>query len=285
MEYNLLQHKANQICDKDSCEGKLSDNQMEDNDWIMPSQGFTCSGSIMSFIFAGDIRPTSTDNFPTITLWTAKQNKSSTEIYYVKVPGNERTLNYHLYNFSTTGPLHYHLTNPLHYNKGDFLGLENYNESTGIRLYYIADNSSQVYELLNAGSTIDLDDAGDSINRKVLLLPVTGKFDATLLSQYILITDAPYCLTGFPDEDTVVSKSRDITVVSRYGNNARWFFLNLRMSCDGHVTHVLFGAIKLSNDVSLENKKYNIIIINFPNRTILKFLEFNSGDFLTEMSF
>ena len=42
-----------------------------------------------------------------------------------------------------------------------------------------------------------------------------------------------------------MNKSRDITVVYKYPNNVHLYFPDLNITCNGNVTHVLFGARKL----------------------------------------
>ena len=40
----------------------------------------------------------------------------------------------------------------------------------------------------------------------------------------------------------MITKSRDITNVIKYQDNARRFFPDLHVTCDGHVTHIIVGG-------------------------------------------
>ena len=40
----------------------------------------------------------------------------------------------------------------------------------------------------------------------------------------------------------MITKSRDITNVIKYQNNARRYFPDLHVTCDGHVTHIIVGG-------------------------------------------
>ena len=176
MDYELLQHKAKQICNNDVCKGSLEMNRLRDGMWIMPSYNFTCSGNITSLLLGGDMRLNKAD-YPTISLWS-RQGGSTV---YNKVSSSDRTLSLDPYNFSTSGPLLYHLSEPLQFESGQVLGLRHYDNNGILRLYYIDNDQSMIYKLNDVNSnTIDTQDNHDidsskTIYGQVLLHPYTGK--------------------------------------------------------------------------------------------------------------
>ena len=50
MDYELLQHKAEQICNSTTCDGPLNKNRMWNEEWILASYPFNCSGNITSLL-------------------------------------------------------------------------------------------------------------------------------------------------------------------------------------------------------------------------------------------
>ena len=178
MDYELLQHKAEQICNSDTCNGPLN-NKLGRGMWIMTSYNFNCSGNITSLLLGGDLRLNKYSN-PTISLWS-RQGEGST--IYNKVVGSERTLSLDPYNFSTSGPLLYHLSEPLQFESGQILGLFYYFFwKRTLRLYYIDDSLTKIYSLrllyINS-NTIDTS-KGSNVNnveyKEVLIYPKTSKY-------------------------------------------------------------------------------------------------------------
>ena len=179
MDYELLQHKAEQICNND-CNGPLNNNKLGGGMWIMTSYSFTCSGNITSLLFGGDLR-LNEDNYPNISLWSRQEGST----IYNKVASSDRTLSLDPYNFSTSSPLLYHLSEPLQFESGQVLGLRHYDGSGILRLYYI-DNSNQsmIYKFRNDfinSNTIDTSKTkrmGAQVEKElkeVLIYPKTGK--------------------------------------------------------------------------------------------------------------
>ena len=172
MDCELLQHKAEQICDKNTCNGPLNKNRMGNDMWIMPSYSFTCSGNVTSLLFGGDLR-LNEDYYPIISLWS-RQGGST---IYNKVAGSDRTLSLDPYNFSTSGPLLYHLSEPLQFESGQVLGLRHYDNSGILRLYYIDNSLSMIYKFKNKfinSNTIDTSQGSNVHNvehKQVLIYP------------------------------------------------------------------------------------------------------------------
>ena len=175
MDYELLQHKAEQICNN-NCNGPLNNNRMGEGMWILTSYSFTCFGNITSLLLGGDLR-LDEDNHPTISLW----NRQEGSTVYNKVASSDRTLSLDPYNFSTSGPLLYHLSEPLQFESGQVLGLRHYDGI--LRLYYI-DNSDQsmIYKFKNNfinSNTIDTSEGSNVHNvehKEVLIYPKTSKY-------------------------------------------------------------------------------------------------------------
>ena len=167
MDYELLQHKAEQICNSDTCNGPLNHNTLGGGMWIMTSYSFSCSGNITSLLLGGDLR-LDEDNHPTISLWS-RQGEGST--IYNKVVSSDRTLSLDPYNFSTSGPLLYHLSEPLQFESGQVLGLRHYGNSGILRLYYINNsNQSMIYKLEDVNSnTINTQDNNDIDSSKTII--------------------------------------------------------------------------------------------------------------------
>ena len=172
MDYELLQNKANQICVNNFCEGVLTGHHMEEKMWLMPSQNFSCSGNITAFVLGGELIPNK-KNFPIISLWSTNLD-SNNNTYYEKVPGSERVLEIDPYSFSVSGPLYYHLPEPLHHTDGNILGLKSYDVTGSVRLYYINNDLSQIYEIHSENTHINLSDHPYPLNRMVLLLPISS---------------------------------------------------------------------------------------------------------------
>ena len=174
MDYELLQHKAKQICNSDVCDGPLNNNRMGDGMWIMPSYSFTCSGNITSLLLSGDLRLSEVD-YPIIFLWSRQKGKMP---IYNKVPNSGRTLSLDPYSFSTSGPLLYHLSEPLQFESGQVLGLRHYDGSGILRLYYIDSGQSMVYKfkMSDINSNIIKSNKLHGIKKKqVLIYPKIGE--------------------------------------------------------------------------------------------------------------
>ena len=179
MDYELLQHKAEQICDGRGCNIPLNEKLGKDM-WIMTSYSFTCSGNITSLLLGGDLR-LNEDYYPIISLWS-RQGGST---IYNKVAGSDRTLSLDPYNFSTSGPLLYHLSEPLQFESGQVLGLRHYDNSGILRLYYIDNSLSMIYKFKNDfinSNTIDISkikgmdaQVNNVEHKQVLIYPKTGK--------------------------------------------------------------------------------------------------------------
>ena len=244
MDYELLQHKAKQICDKDKCKGSLEMNRLKDGMWIMPSYNFTCSGNMTSLLLGGDMRLNKAD-YPTISLWS-RQGESTV---YNKVSGSDRTLSLGSYNFSTSGPLLYHLSEPLQFESGQVFGLRHYDDSGILRLYYIDSNQSMIYKFKNDFTNFNTINTsqGNNVNnvehKQVLIYSKTSKYLLIRLNiTCSLFLDTPQCINGFPNKTTVITKSKDITNVITYQDNARRYIPDLHVICDGHVTHIIVGG-------------------------------------------
>lgn len=254
MDYSLLKYKANQICEEDRCDGPLKGHHMGTKKWIMPSQTFTCSGIITGFSFGGDLRP-DYSIYPVITLWRANLDFEN-NTYYEKVSGSECSIHHGIFDMSTTGPFQYNITdslNHVHFESGDVLGLEHYSNGA-VRLYYIDSNDdtdSEIYELISDNTKVSLSDENDVNNetfyRKLLLRPITGIIYFIDSNCHNILSDNYRCLSGFPDEDIIITNSRAITDVSRIKDNTYLYFLGLTLTCSGKVTHVLVGARNLSS--------------------------------------
>ena len=67
-----------------------------------------------------------------------------------------------------------------------------------------------------------------------------------------LFLDTPQCINRFPNEATMIAKSRDITNVIKYEDGVMRYFPDLHVTCDGHVTHIIFGG-RINNDVNEPN--------------------------------
>ena len=86
MDYDLLVQKANQIATGFFGAGDLSGNRLgdddDDEDWIMPSLEFTCSGNITGFLLGVDVRTEGGDRveYPTIWLWSKTDETTYTRV-------------------------------------------------------------------------------------------------------------------------------------------------------------------------------------------------------------
>ena len=176
MDYELLKHKAEQICNSYTCNGSLNNNKLGGSMWVMTSYNFNCSGIITSLLLGGDLRLNRYYN-PSISLWS-RQGEGNT--VYNKVADSDRTLSLDPYSFSTSGPLLYHLSEPLQFESGQVLGLLHYIAfPRTLRLYYIDDGLAMIYSLkLWYSNTIDTQ--GTEVNnvehKQILIHPKTGKY-------------------------------------------------------------------------------------------------------------
>ena len=172
MDYELLQHKAKQICNSDTCDGSLKNNRMLNDEWMLASYPFNCSGNITSLLIGGDLRLTKS-KYPILSLWKKEQNNDT----YNKVSLSKRNLTFDPYDYSTSGLLHFHLSEPLEFHKNYVIGIRQYRDSeTAVRLYYVVNNQT-IHRLNNKkrdSTQIDLS-ADTSIQKKQLLIyPETG---------------------------------------------------------------------------------------------------------------
>ena len=82
--------------------------------------------------------------YPILSLWKKEQNND----VYNKVSLSERNLSFDPYDFSTSGLLHFCLSEPLEFHKNYVIGVRQYRDSeTAIRLYYVVNN--QIVHRLN----------------------------------------------------------------------------------------------------------------------------------------
>ena len=172
MDYELLQHKAEQICNSYTCNGSLIKNRMWNGEWILASYPFYCSGNITSLLIGGDLRLRKS-KYPILSLWEKEQNND----VYNKVSLSERKLTFDPYNFSTSGPLHFHLSKPLEFHKSYVIGIRQYPDNeTAVRLYYIVNN--QIVHRLNNNkrdsTRIDLSNNTSVQQKQILIYPETG---------------------------------------------------------------------------------------------------------------
>ena len=143
MDYELLQHKVEQICNSDVCDGSLIKNRMWNEEWILASYPFNCSGNITSLLIGGVLRLRKS-KYPILSLWEKEQNND----VYNKVSLSERNLTFDPYNFSTSGLLHFHLLEPLEFHKDYVIGIRQYRDNeTAVRLHYV--DSNQTIHCLN----------------------------------------------------------------------------------------------------------------------------------------
>ena len=171
MDYELLQHKAKMICNSDTCDGPLN-NRMGNEEWILASYPFNCSGNITSLLIGGVLRLTKS-KYPILSLWEKEQNND----VYNKVSLSERSLTFEPYYFSTSGLLHFHLSEPLEFHKNYVIGIRQYPDSeTAVRLYYVVNN--QIIHRLNNNkrdnTQIDLSTDTSTQQKQLLIYPETG---------------------------------------------------------------------------------------------------------------
>ena len=172
MDYELLQHKAEQICNSDTCDGPLNNNRMWNGEWILASYPFNCSGNITSLLIGGDLRLTKS-KYPILSLWKKEQNNDT----YNKVSLSERSLTFDPYDFSTSGLLHFYLSEPLEFHKNYIIGIRQYRDSeTAVRLYYVVNN--QIIHRLNNNKRdsrqVDLSTDTSTQQKQILIYPETG---------------------------------------------------------------------------------------------------------------
>ena len=172
MDYELLQHKAEQICNNITCKGSLNNNRVWDEEWLLTSSPFTCSGNVTSVLIGGDLRLTKT-KYPTLSLWKKDQNND----VYNKVSLSERNLTFDPYYFTTSGPLHFHLSEPLQFHTNYVIGIRQYRDNeTTVRLYYVDSNQTmhRFKSNMKDSKQVNLSNDTSIEKRQILIYPETG---------------------------------------------------------------------------------------------------------------
>ena len=172
MDYELLKHKAEQICNNITCNGPLNNKRMWNEEWLLTSYPFNCSGNITSLLIGGDLR-LAKSKYPTLSLWEKEQNN----FVYNKVQLSERNLTFDPYDFSTSGPLHFHLSEPLEFHENYVIGIRQYRDNeTAVRLYYV-DSNQTIHRLKKNkkdSTQVNLDSDTFSQEKQILIYPETG---------------------------------------------------------------------------------------------------------------
>ena len=172
MDYELLQHKAEQICNSTICNGPHIKNRMWNEEWILTSYPFNCSGNITSLLIGGVLILTK-NKYPILSLWEKEQNND----VYNKVSLSERNLTFDPYNFSTSGPLYFHLSKPLEFHKNYVIGIRQYPDNeTAVRLHYV-DSNQTIHRLNNTmkdSAQVDLSNDTSIQQKQLLIYPETG---------------------------------------------------------------------------------------------------------------
>ena len=57
----------------------------------------------------------------------------------------------------------------------------------------------------------------------------------------LYLLDSPQCISGFISSDEIKIQAREITCVSGYSDDER-FFPDIGFTCDGNITHIIIGA-------------------------------------------
>ena len=57
----------------------------------------------------------------------------------------------------------------------------------------------------------------------------------------LYLLDSPQCISGFISSDEIKIQAREITRVSGYNNDER-FFPDIGFTCNGNITHIIIGA-------------------------------------------
>ena len=172
MDYELLQHKAEQICNNTTCNGPLIKNRMWNEEWILTSYPFNCSGNITSLLIGGVLKLTKS-KYPILSLWEKDQNND----VYNKVSLSERNLTFDPYNFSTSGLLHFHLSEPLEFHKNYVIGIRQYRDNeTAVRLYYVDSNQTihRLNDTMKDSTQVDLNNDTSIQQKQLLIYPETG---------------------------------------------------------------------------------------------------------------
>ena len=172
MDYELLQHKAEQICNSTTCNGSLNMNRMWNEEWILTSYPFYCSGNITGLLIGGVLILTKS-KYPILSLWEKEQNND----VYNKVSFSERNLTFDPCDFSTSGLLHFHLLEPLEFHKNYVIGIRQYRDKeTAVQLYYV--DSNQTIHCLNDNkrdsTRVDLSNDTSIQQKQLLIYPETG---------------------------------------------------------------------------------------------------------------
>ena len=144
MDMDLLIEKAAQIS-MDDGKGELSDKELDEGLWIMPSTRFKCSGNITSLLI-GVVVKTEGTRYPSIELW---RQMSMDPLMFEKVPrpDTERYITLDASQFSTTGPYQYNITPPLPYDDGDVLAVRQPGNDAKVRFFYQTDSANQIYKV------------------------------------------------------------------------------------------------------------------------------------------
>ena len=142
MDMDLLMEKAAQIS-MDDGKGELSDEELDDGLWIMPSMRFKCSGNITSLLI-GVVVKTEGTQYPSIELW---RQMSMDPLMFKEVPDTERSIILNASQFSTTGPYQYNITPPLPYDDDDVLAVRQPGSDAKVRFFYQTDSANQIYKV------------------------------------------------------------------------------------------------------------------------------------------
>ena len=57
----------------------------------------------------------------------------------------------------------------------------------------------------------------------------------------LYLLDSPQCISGFISSDEIKIQAREITRVSGYNNNEK-YFPDIGFTCNGNITHIIIGA-------------------------------------------
>ena len=170
MDYDLLVQKAEQI--HKNGYGALNGNQLDDDDWIMPSLRFNCTGTITGFLLGVDVYSVSQrrlrDEYPIIRLW----NKTD-ETTYTRVVDSSVEIILAPSNFSTNGVYQFSLSTPLQFTANQVLGIYQPDDDDSVVIFYYQDHNGQdIYETYKNDYEYTLDDSNSDM--RPLIYPQTS---------------------------------------------------------------------------------------------------------------
>ena len=244
MNYDLLAEKAKQI-ERDG-RGDLDNKQLEsDTVSIMPSLEFNCSGTITGFLLGVDVRTKGGDRveYPAIWLWS-----KTDETTYTRVDESSVEIILGPSNFSTDGVYQFSLSTPLQFTANQVLGIcQPSHEDSVVRFYYQDYDGQDIYEAFNEYK-YKPDDEDIQADRRPLIYPETSIMIIKIfninfyhLNHFIYILDSSQCISGFISSDEIKIQAREITRVSGYNDNEK-YFPDIGFTCNGNITHIIIGA-------------------------------------------